>query len=37
MNEAKIFLNGELVGTHGNPVELVADIRKQRRVYCRAR
>ncbi len=31
MNEAKIFLNGELVGTHGNPVELVADIRKQRR------
>ncbi|ADI73682.1 DNA-directed RNA polymerase subunit B [Methanohalobium evestigatum Z-7303] len=31
MTEAKIFLNGELVGTHNNPVELVEDIREQRR------
>ncbi len=31
MNEAKIFLNGELVGKHDNPVELVNNIRKQRR------
>jgi len=31
MNEAKVFLNGELVGTHTDPVELVENIRKQRR------
>ncbi|KXS45082.1 MAG: DNA-directed RNA polymerase, subunit B', partial [Methanolobus sp. T82-4] len=31
MNEAKVFLNGELVGTHTDPVELVESIRKQRR------
>lgn len=31
MNEVKVFLNGELVGKHDNPVELVNNIRKQRR------
>jgi DNA-directed RNA polymerase subunit B' len=31
-NEAKIFLNGELIGTHANPVELVHNIREQRRM-----
>ncbi|MBP2030475.1 DNA-directed RNA polymerase subunit B' [Methanohalophilus levihalophilus] len=31
MTEAKVFLNGELIGTHNNPFELVDDIRKQRR------
>jgi len=31
MNEAKIFLNGELIGTHDDPAELVQNIRKQRR------
>ncbi|MGM0770080.1 MAG: DNA-directed RNA polymerase subunit B, partial [Halobacteriota archaeon] len=31
MTEAKVFLDGELIGTHNNPVELVEDIRKQRR------
>jgi DNA-directed RNA polymerase subunit B' len=31
MTEAKVFLNGELIGTHPNPTELVNDIRKQRR------
>ncbi|MFP4654981.1 MAG: DNA-directed RNA polymerase subunit B [Methanohalobium sp.] len=31
MTEAKIFLNGELLGTHNNPVELVEDLRQQRR------
>ncbi|MGP8336895.1 MAG: DNA-directed RNA polymerase subunit B, partial [Methanosarcinaceae archaeon] len=30
MSESKIFLNGELIGTHTDPVELVADIRKLR-------
>ncbi|WP_340820646.1 DNA-directed RNA polymerase subunit B [Methanolobus sp. WCC4] len=31
MNEAKVFLNGELIGTHTDPVELVENIREQRR------
>ncbi len=31
MTETKIFLNGELIGTHTNPVELVAEIRQNRR------
>ncbi|ETA68769.1 MAG: DNA-directed polymerase subunit [Methanolobus sp.] len=31
MNEAKVFLNGELVGTHTDPAELVENIREQRR------
>ncbi|WP_406670119.1 DNA-directed RNA polymerase subunit B [Methanolobus sp. ZRKC4] len=31
MNEAKVFLNGELIGTHTDPVDLVENIRKQRR------
>ncbi|MGP8331824.1 MAG: DNA-directed RNA polymerase subunit B, partial [Methanosarcinaceae archaeon] len=30
MSDAKVFLNGELIGTHTNPVELVTDIRKHR-------
>ncbi len=31
MTEAKVFLNGEFVGTHEDPVELVENIRQQRR------
>ncbi|RNI13008.1 DNA-directed RNA polymerase subunit B [Methanohalophilus sp. RSK] len=31
MTDAKVFLNGELIGTHPDPVNLVEDIRKQRR------
>jgi len=31
MTEAKVFLDGELIGTHSNPQELVENIRKQRR------
>jgi DNA-directed RNA polymerase subunit B' len=31
MTEAKVFLNGELIGTHEDPVELVENIRQQRR------
>ncbi|MDW7732478.1 MAG: DNA-directed RNA polymerase subunit B [Methanolobus sp.] len=31
MNEAKVFLNGELIGTHTDPVDLVENIRQQRR------
>lgn len=31
MNEAKVFLNGELIGTHNDPADLVENIRKQRR------
>ena len=31
MNEAKIFLNGELIGTHSDPLELVENLREQRR------
>lgn len=31
MNESKVFLDGELIGTHNNPQELVENIRKQRR------
>lgn len=31
MTEAKVFLNGEFVGTHEDPVELVHNIRQQRR------
>ncbi|MEA1984453.1 MAG: DNA-directed RNA polymerase subunit B [Euryarchaeota archaeon] len=32
MTEAKVFLNGALIGTHNNPSELVEKIREQRRV-----
>ena len=31
MTEAKVFINGEFVGTHDDPVELVHNIRQQRR------
>ncbi|WP_407355762.1 DNA-directed RNA polymerase subunit B [Methanolobus sp. WCC5] len=31
MNEAKVFLNGELIGTHTDPAELVENVREQRR------
>ncbi len=31
MNKTRIFLNGELIGTHDNPKELVAELRKKRR------
>ncbi len=31
MTEAKVFLNGEFVGTHEDPAELVQSIRQQRR------
>lgn len=31
MNKARIFVNGALVGTHDNPVELVESIRDKRR------
>ncbi len=31
MSEAKVFLNGELVGTHSDPADLVENIRKHRR------
>ncbi|KCZ72733.1 DNA-directed RNA polymerase, subunit B' [Candidatus Methanoperedens nitroreducens] len=31
MNRTRIFLNGELVGTHDRPKELVAELRKKRR------
>ncbi|WP_319506822.1 DNA-directed RNA polymerase subunit B [uncultured Methanolobus sp.] len=30
MNEAKVFLNGELIGTHTDPAELVVNLRDQR-------
>ncbi|MHC1575806.1 MAG: DNA-directed RNA polymerase subunit B [Methanosarcinaceae archaeon] len=32
MTEAKVFLNGALIGTHNNPAELVEKIREQRRL-----
>jgi len=31
MTKAKVFINGELVGTHDNPAELVGELRKMRR------
>lgn len=31
MTKAKVFINGELVGTHDNPTELVEELRKMRR------
>ncbi len=31
MNKARVFLNGELIGTHDKPKELVLDLRKKRR------
>ncbi|MDG6244490.1 MAG: DNA-directed RNA polymerase subunit B [Methanolobus sp.] len=31
MNEAKVFLNGELIGSHTDPAELVENVREQRR------
>lgn len=32
MNKARVFLNGELIGTHDNPKELVYELRKKRRM-----
>ena len=32
MNKARVFLNGELVGTHDRPKELAAELRKRRRM-----
>ncbi|VVB93484.1 DNA-directed RNA polymerase subunit B' [uncultured archaeon] len=31
MNKARVFLNGELIGTHDKPKELVSELRKRRR------
>ena len=31
MTKAKVFINGELVGTHDNPAELADELRKMRR------
>ncbi|AKB27688.1 DNA-directed RNA polymerase subunit B' [Methanosarcina siciliae C2J] len=31
MTKAKVFINGELVGTHDNPAELAEELRKMRR------
>lgn len=31
MNKARVYLNGELMGTHENPKELAAELRKKRR------
>jgi len=31
LNKTRIFLNGELIGTHDKPKELVADLRNKRR------
>jgi len=31
LNKARVFLNGELIGTHDKPKELVSDLRKKRR------
>ncbi len=31
MNKARVFLNGELIGSHDKPKELVAELRKKRR------
>ncbi len=32
MNKARVFLNGELIGTHDKPKELVSELRKKRRM-----
>jgi len=32
MNKARVFLNGELIGTHDNPRSLTAQLRKKRRM-----
>lgn len=32
MNKARVFLNGELIGTHDKPNELVLELRKKRRM-----
>ncbi|MFZ3059635.1 MAG: DNA-directed RNA polymerase subunit B [Candidatus Methanoperedens sp.] len=32
MNKARVFLNGELIGTHDKPKELVSKLRKRRRM-----
>ncbi|MCZ7398488.1 MAG: DNA-directed RNA polymerase subunit B [Candidatus Methanoperedens sp.] len=32
MNKARVFLNGELIGTHDKPKELVSELRKRRRM-----
>lgn len=31
MNKTRVFLNGELIGTHDRPVEFISDLRKKRR------
>lgn len=32
MNKARVFVNGELIGTHDKPDELVSELRKKRRM-----
>ncbi len=32
MNKARVFLNGELIGTHDKPKELAVGLRKKRRI-----
>jgi len=32
LNKARVFLNGELIGTHNKPKEIVAELRKKRRL-----
>ncbi|MFZ2410037.1 MAG: DNA-directed RNA polymerase subunit B, partial [Candidatus Methanoperedens sp.] len=32
MNKARVFVNGELIGTHDKPKELVSELRKKRRM-----
>lgn len=31
MNKTRVFLNGELIGTHDRPIEFISDLRKKRR------
>ncbi|VVB94684.1 DNA-directed RNA polymerase subunit B' [uncultured archaeon] len=31
LNKTRVFLNGELIGTHDRPVEFISDLRKKRR------
>jgi len=32
LNKARVFLNGELIGTHDKPKELTMGLRKKRRI-----